>query len=619
MCGIIGYVGKNKCKKTILDGLTRLEYRGYDSAGFVIVDEKHKHLCFHKEVGQISSLKKILDKKTNDGFIGMGHTRWATHGVANQINAHPQLNSINSIAVVHNGIIEGHNEIKNKLIGLGHEFRSTTDTEVVIHLLEETLQNTNSLKEAIIELTKQLSGVYALVFLLEKYPDRLVLVRHKSPLAIGIGNGEMFVSSDPVSFAGKTKKVIFLPENSFAFLKKDYIELYNFEGEALPVKTKNMDFKFQAANKDGFEHFMLKEIYEQKKSIDKTISFYKMIGNELNNAQIWDQLGLKPKTVKDIKSIHMVAAGTSWHSGKIAQFFFEKICNIPSHVHLASEFRYKKFFPEKNSIFIMISQSGETADTLECLRHVNSYKIPTIALTNVPSSTMVREAGGFLLMQAGPEISVASTKAFTAQLASLYWLANLIALEQGKITTKDMKTAEEDLLVSAEILESSIENYKWDIINKFAPKYSQYERFIFLGRNITYPLAQESALKLKEISYRFAQSYPAGELKHGPIALVDKKTPVIIFSLLNKLIYQKLLSNAQEVKARHGHIVSFAFEGQDELIELSDLAFVFPKVNPLLAPIGMAGLMQFFVYSISKELGTPIDKPRNLAKSVTVE
>ncbi|MCK4517319.1 SIS domain-containing protein, partial [Candidatus Babeliales bacterium] len=334
---------------------------------------------------------------------------------------------------------------------------------------------------------------------------------------------------------------------------------------------------------------------------------------------IWKQLGLSSKTIDELESIHLVAAGTSWHAGRIAQFFFEEVCNIPTHVHLASEFRYKKFFPQKNSIFITISQSGETADTLECLRHVATYKIPTIALTNVASSTMVREADGFLLMQAGPEISVASTKAFTSQLASLFWLANRIALQRQTITAREMRTSEEDLFVAAEILESTIENYKWEITQKFAAQYAKYDRFIFLGRNISYPFAMEAALKLKEISYIFAQSYPAGELKHGPIALIDNKTPIILFSVLDELIYQKICANAQEVKARHGHLVVFAFEGQQELIELADLAFVIPHVNPLLAPIAMAGLMQFFIYHISKKLGLPIDMPRNLAKSVTVE
>jgi len=625
MCGIVGYIGKNRCKEVIIECLSRLEYRGYDSAGFVCIDQQHKRLSFQKEIGSVSVLKDALEQSTYDGFIGMGHTRWATHGTASKENAHPQLNCTNTIAVVHNGIIESHSEIRKKLMREGHEFRSETDTEVAAHLLESNMQYHQDLKDIVINLTKQLKGIYAFVFLLENYPDQLLVIRHKSPIVIGIGDGEMFVASDPIAFADKTKKVIFLPDESFAFIKQESIELYDFAGKALRIQTKTIDFKFTAATKQGYEHYMLKEIYEQKKAIDQTVSFYKLIDNQqIDSSQseqtsIWNQIGICTDIIKNLDSIHMVAAGTSWHAGRIAQFFFETICNIPSYVHLASEFRYKKFFHQKNSLFITISQSGETADTLECLRHVNEYCIPTIALTNVASSTMVREAGGFLIMQAGPEISVASTKAFTAQLASLYWFANRIALAKDLITPNIMKVAEEEIFVAAQALESCIENYKWDITNTFAPMYAHYNRFIFLGRHISYPFALEAALKLKEISYIFAQAYPAGELKHGPIALIDSQTPVVIFSIHDELIYQKLVANAQEVKARNGHIIVFAFEKQKELIDLADKAFVIPNTNPLLAPIAMAGLMQFLIYNISKELNLPIDKPRNLAKSVTVE
>lgn len=616
MCGIFGYISsEKKCKKIVLEGLSRLEYRGYDSAGFVCIDQKHKHLSFAKEAGTLSVLQKVLENDIHDGLVGMGHTRWATHGAANKINAHPQFDCTNSIAVVHNGVIENHDKLKEKLLNDDHEFRSATDTEVVAHLLESILQSGKTINDSVVEVVKELHGIYALVIILEQLPNQLLLVKYKSPLSIGIGDKEMFVSSDPIAFSDKTDKVIFMPDKSFAILTADSAELFDFEGKPIKVQTQQFNIKFSAANKQGFDHFMLKEIYEQKKVIDHTISFYESI----EGSEIWYQLGIASSTIRELEKIELVAAGTSWHSGLIAQFFFENICNIPTTVHLSSEFRYKKFFPQNNSLFITISQSGETADTLECLRHVNSHNIPTVALTNVASSTMVREAGGFLIMQAGPEISVASTKAFTCQLASLYWLANRIAVEKGLKSNQDLIAAGEDILVAAEVLESSIENNKWEISQNLANEYSKYDRFIFLGRNISYPFALEAALKLKEVSYIFAQAWPAGELKHGPIALIDYRTPVVIFSSLDKLIYQKLLSNVQEVKARNGHIFSFAFDGQNELINLSDKSFILPHVNPLLTPIAMAGLMQFFVYNISKELGHPIDKPRNLAKSVTVE
>jgi len=614
MCGIVGYIGKKKrCKEVVFEGLSRLEYRGYDSVGIAYIDSEHKHLSFSKAKGNISSLKKSFDLEGRNGCAGIGHTRWATHGQATEANAHPHLNCTNTIAVVHNGIIENHNKLRESLADTTHEFRSETDSEVAAHMLETIVQYHKNLQGAAVELVKKLTGIYALVFLLEQHPEKLLLIRNKSPLIVGIGdeNDAMIVASDPIAFAGIAKKALFLPDKSFAIVQADSIDLYDFDGKPLRVQTQDLDIKFETANKQGFEHYMLKEIYEQKKSIDRTISFY--------TEDVFKQLGIDAREVKKLQSVHMVAAGTSWHAGKIAQFFFENICNIKTSVHLASEFRYKKFFPEENSIFIAISQSGETADTLECLRHINNHKIRTVALTNSASSTMVREANGFLVMQAGPEISVASTKAFTAQVASLYWLANKFALTRGIIDQEEMIKRKEELLIAAEILESSIENYKWEITNNLAPKYSQYDRFIFLGRNISYPLALEAGLKLKEISYKFAQSYPAGELKHGPIALIDEHTPTFVFSIPDELIYKKLLSNVEEIKARQGHVVAFAFEGQDELIKLADHAIVFPKVKTALTPIAMAGVMQFLIYKISTNLGLPIDKPRNLAKSVTVE
>jgi glucosamine--fructose-6-phosphate aminotransferase (isomerizing) len=606
MCGIVGYVGKKKCTKIILDGLSRLEYRGYDSAGIVCIDETHGHLNYTKEVGGVSELSQKLSDSINEGCIGVGHTRWATHGKPSKENAHPQFDCTNKIAVVHNGIIENHSQIRETLLET-HEFRSTTDTEVVAHLLESIIEQNKNILDAIINLVSQLEGIYSLVFVLEQEPDTLIAIRNKSPLAIGIGDGEHFVASDPIAFSDQTNKTIFLPDESFSFIRPHGIEVFNFDGKKLKSNIETVDIKFSAAKKQGFAHYMLKEIYEQKKSIDNSITFYKS----------WGQIGIDVETITNLENIQFIAAGTSWHAGKIAQFFFEELCNLPADVQLASEFRYKKFFPKKNSLCIAISQSGETADTLECLRHVKKYGNPTVALTNVSSSTMVREADGCLLMQAGPEISVASTKAFTSQLASLYWLANQVALSKGLISENELNAAEEKLFVAAEVLESSIENYKWKIEGE--NKYSRYEKFIFLGRHISYPLALEAALKLKEISYIFAQAYPAGELKHGPIALIDEHTPVVVFSVLDDLIYQKLLANVQEVKARNGHVIAFAFEGQTELIKLADTVFIFPKVAPLLAPIAMTGVMQFFVYTIAKTLGHPIDKPRNLAKSVTVE
>ncbi len=630
MCGIVAYVGNKSCRNFIVDGLSRLEYRGYDSAGMVCHSNKTGQLEYRKEVGDVSNLRHAVENTDFDGNIGMGHTRWATHGVVNQKNAHPHFNCRKTVAVVHNGIIEDHEELKYSLTKEGHDFLSTTDTEIVAHLFSKLLDIHNDLRLASMHLSSTIKGAFAFVFVLEKYPDQIVILRHRSPLVIGLGEGENFVASDILAFSDKTSKVLFLPDECFALVKKDSVEIFDFNNQPLTVEPQEVDTKYLAVGKQEFEHYMLKEIYEQKKAINRTISFFKTIGcsqtgscNEHNTTVdstcLWRQIGLSSDLVKNLKTLHLVAAGTSWHAARIAQFFFEVIAKIPTKIYLASEFRYMPFFADKDSAFMFISQSGETADTLECLRLINSFELPTITLTNVSSSTMVRESTGFLAMQAGPEISVASTKAFSNQLASLYWLAHRMAFERNSIAWDDVTKSEVDLLVAAEILESVIDTYKLKITTDLAPKYAKYDRFIFLGRHVSYPFAMESALKLKEVSYIFAQCYPAGELKHGPIALVDQHTPIVIFSSLDELIYRKLISNAQEVKARQGHLIVFVFEGQDELAKLADVAFIIPKVKPLLAPLAMTGLMQFFVYQIARELNLPIDKPRNLAKSVTVE
>lgn len=643
MCGIVAYVGRQQCHNYVLEGLSRLEYRGYDSVGFVCHDTITHHLKGAKEMGGVARLQQKLRNSPCSGTIGMGHTRWATHGTVNLDNAHPQYNCEKTVAVVHNGIIENFACLRNQLVAEGHNFVSQTDTEVAAHLFGDLLKKTGCLIAATSNLSKQLTGAYALAILIEQYPDTLILIRHRSPLVIGHGHHEAqretFVASDYFAFAHHTKTVSFLPDESFVLITPASITAYDFNGNCLgPLKQQTLPASY-AETTDGkqhFEHYMLKEIYEQKQAITRTIQFLKVIGSKqsfylqdhaailqapdaLYNSYIWQQLGISARIAQKLESIHLVAAGTSWHAARIAQFFFEIICKIPTYVYLASEFRYMPFFPKQKSIFLFISQSGETADTLEAMRLVQQHGIPTVAITNVAASTMMREASGSLLMHAGSEISVASTKAFSTQLATLYWLACRLAFERTTISFDEMVAAEEDLLVAAEVLEAMIEEYRIEIAEKLAPRYARYERFIFLGRHIAYPFAMEAALKLKEISYIFAQCYPAGELKHGALALVDEHTPVVLFSSMDELIYQKIESNAQEVKARKGHLVVFAFEGQEELIRMADTVFILPRIKPLLAPIAMTGLMQFFVYQITRQLNRPIDKPRNLAKSVTVE
>jgi glucosamine--fructose-6-phosphate aminotransferase (isomerizing) len=612
-CSIFAYIGSLLCKAHVLKGLSRLEYRGYDSAGFACFDVASNGLVMCKKPGKLQELKNFVIDMPCDGYVGLGHTRWATHGEANETNAHPHMSADQKFVVVHNGIIENFFQLKKELIDEGYEFISQTDSEVIAHLFDRAYKKNADIKVAALEAVNQLHGACTFVGLHQDHPEVLIVARQRSPLCIGISQDGMHVASDFLAFADKTNEVYFMPEKSIALVKKDMITAFDYTGEALSIETKIISLQPSAYEKLDHEHFMLKEIYEQREAIKKTIAHYKSLGDGL-----WETLGLTEDKARSVTSINLFGCGTSWHAARIGQFFFEKVAKLPVSVHLASEFRYMEYFPSINSLFIAISQSGETADTLELIRYFNSYGAHTIALTNVETSSMVRETSGNLLTKAGPEIAVASTKAFATQLASLYWLAHRFALVRGWITVEQMAQAETDLLYAADVLEQTIDAYKVDIIAA-AKTYAQSERVMYLGRHVTYPFAMEAALKLKEISYIFAQGYPAGELKHGSIALVDEQTPIVLFSHQDPVIYQKLVGNAQEVKARKGHTVIFAFEGQDELIALAHKVFVIPRVAPLLEPLAMTGIMQFFAYQVALALGRDIDKPRNLAKAVTVE
>jgi glucosamine--fructose-6-phosphate aminotransferase (isomerizing) len=613
MCSVVGYIGKGNCRLYVMEGLTRLEYRGYDSAGFVCLRPQDSKFVYTKSQGGITNLLRNFEQSPIDGHIGIGHTRWSTHGEATTENAHPQFDCKRKIALVHNGIIENYQSIKERLKLSGHVFNSQTDTEAIAHLLEELLVQYKTLKDAVLALAQQLHGAYAFGCLLEQYPDRVLIVRKRSPLCVGIGDDEMFIASDALAFAGYTNKVVYIPDDSIAFISKSTLELYSFAGQQLTPQIHITDTSWVADGKQGYEHFMLKEIYEQKKVIHDTVYKCRTLFS-------WKKTGITLKHLRNLQAIEFLGCGTSLHAARIGAFFFEHITCVPARVHIASEFRYKPFFVQEHSLALLLSQSGETADTLEALRFIrHTTDIPTLAVTNVSTSALVRESHGYLLTYAGPEIAVASTKAFSAQLAALYWLAHRIALERKVIAQRHLERAEQELLLVAEILENSIEVYKQHITQSLASLYAHYKYILFVGRHISYPFAQEAALKLKEISYICADAYPAGELKHGPLALIDAQVPVFLFSVLNDTVYKKLVVNAQEIKARSGHLVVVAFEDQQELIELADCAFVLPHVPQLLAPLAMTGLMQFFAYHIARVLGRPIDRPRNLAKSVTVE
>ncbi len=617
MSSVVGYIGKNYSWDFIIDALSRLEYRGYDAAGFACLNPSNNHILYTKAVGPLQCLIEKTVERIIDGHVGIGHTRWATHGASTEINAHPQFDEMKRVAVVHNGIIENHHLLRAQLRHQGHNFISQTDTEVLAHYLEFALgeQKNEKINNLLVSVINKLQGAYAFIVILQERPDLLIAVRKGSPLCIGIGDHEFFVASDPIAFAGRTEKMIYMPDESFALIAHDDLVLYNFEGEQVTYVVESVEVAWEE-NRHDFESDMLKEIYEQKSAIQATAVFYKSLQHQHS---LWQSLACETSFIKNLEQLNLFACGTSWHAARIGKFFFESIARIPTDVMLASELRYMPFFPQKNSLYMAISQSGETADTLEALRMIKGFDLPTAALSNVPSSTLIREADGFSLLKAGPERSVCATKAFTAEIAAFYILAYAIALEKGIIDQARMDRAYHDLFIAAQVLESTMERYKRDIMVTCAPKYAHFEKFLFIGRHVMYPFALEAALKLKEVSYLFAQCSPAGELKHGTLAMIDEHVPVIIYSHLDPLIYKKLVSNAQEIKARNGHLVIFGFNGQEELKEMADVFFGVQPVEPLLEPLVMAGLMQLFVYYIAKELGRPIDRPRNVAKTITVE
>lgn len=619
-CGLVGYVGPLLCKEFVLDGLAHLEYRGYDSAGFCCLDPSRDSFTIIKSEGKLSKLKEKAANIPYDGCTGMGHTRWATHGPASVQNAHPHTDCHNTVAVAHNGIIENYSSLRNTLIRQGHAFRSDTDTEVVAHLFRTLLNEQTAtdaktiLKQATQALVHQLEGSFSLIIMLQDYPDIMIAVRCNSPLTIGMGEGEKYIASDVIAYVDKVTDVLFVPNKSYAIITQDTVALYDFSGDPLKCEITTVPFEATTYTKMGNEHYMLKEIYEQPHIIQQQIRTYQELGDT-----IFEQFGISKQEARALQSLHILGCGSSWHAGLIGEFFFASITGIPTHVHLSSEFRYKPLFAEDNTLYVAISQSGETADTLESVRLAKQYSFPVATITNVSSSSMVRETDGYIETMAGPEISVASTKAFTTSVVALYWLAHMIAKEKGLITQAELDQAAQNLLRASSVLAQSIEMYQEQIQNSLAPICSASSCIMCLGRHNSYPLALEGALKLKEITYISTHGGAAGELKHGTLALIDQATPVIILSHLDPTLYKKTVSNAQEVKARKGTLIAIAFENQDELIKLADQAIILPRTDPLLAPLAMCGILQCLAYEIAKQLGRDIDKPRNLAKSVTVE
>ncbi|GFO97967.1 glucosamine--fructose-6-phosphateaminotransferase [groundwater metagenome] len=600
MCGIVGYNGKNQAGAILIDSLKRLEYRGYDSAGIAVFDSNIVEV--YKEKGRIVDLEKTLPHIS--GTVGIGHTRWATHGGPNRINAHPHISG--NIAVVHNGIIENYQQLKEKLSRSGYEFVSETDTEALAHLINH--YHKDNLTDAVISALKDIKGSYAIAVLCG---SELVAARKDSPLVIGLGEGENFIASDIPAILKYTRKVIFLNDMEVATVTPDSVSFFDTSKRPIEKTVNMIDWNLEAAEKSGYEHFMLKEIHEQPRALHET--FAGRI-SELEGSISFEGLNLTEAQIKDISRLSIIACGTSYNAGFLGKYLFELLAGIHVDVEIASEFRYAHSSP--GSLVIVITQSGETADTLAALREAKSSGCRTLAITNVMGSTVTREVENVIFTRSGPEIGVAATKTFMSQLGVLYLLALYFGKIRGKISSDRMKrmlTAMKQ--IPAQI--SRILNNK-DAIKDFAKTFSSSSDFFFIGRTLNYPIALEGALKLKEISYIHAEGYAAGELKHGPLALITENTPVVAIATKG-LTYDKVVNNIKEVKAREAPVLAIADEKDSDIEKYVDAVIRIPTTEEILSPMLSTVVVQLLSYYIAKARNCPIDQPRNLAKSVTVE
>ncbi|MGN2484941.1 glutamine--fructose-6-phosphate transaminase (isomerizing) [Acinetobacter calcoaceticus] len=612
MCGIVGGVAERCVTEILIEGLKRLEYRGYDSAGVALLN--NQQILRERRVGKVINLADAVAEHQLTGAIGIAHTRWATHGKPTENNAHPHMSG--KVAVVHNGIIENYQELKDDLQALGYIFTSQTDTEVVAHLVAEALKSTDSLLDAVETVVPQLKGAYALGIIHSDYPDELITVREGSPLVIGVGIGENFISSDQLALLPVTNRFMYLEEGDIARLTRTSIEVFA-NGERVERPVRELDATVSSASKGEYKHYMLKEIYEQPEAIKQTIS-QALDGNNLRD----DFLKNAEADFNKIQSVQIIACGTSYHSGMIAKYWFEQLIGVPCQVEIASEFRYRTPVIVENTLYICISQSGETADTLAALRETqkrakaNNIDIQTLTICNVATSSMVRETDHHLLTLAGPEIGVASTKAFTTQLAALMLLILKIGQVKQRISPALLEEITRELWHSPKVI---LDTLKHDPeILRLSELFVEKNHCLFLGRGTNYPIALEGALKLKEISYIHAEGYAAGELKHGPLALVDNEMPIVILAPHDEML-DKLKSNMEEVQARGGEL--FVFADENSGISGKDRQHVvhIPAVNEWLAPIVYSVPVQLLSYHVAVLRGTDVDQPRNLAKSVTVE
>lgn len=609
MCGIIGYIGSKKVLPVLIDGLKKLEYRGYDSAGIVTVDRSRVRLCRVK--GKISALEQKVNQESLDGSYGLGHTRWATHGRPSEENAHPHQDCSGSFVVVHNGIIENYLSLKKQLIQEGHTFQTETDTEIISHLVEKYFKE--NLEEAVQKTIQSLEGAFTFAALSPRDPGKIVVAKMGPPAVVGLSEGECFISSDINPLLSHTRKIVFLEDGEMAVVSEGGARFFDFEGKGVQKKAEHLSWTPLMIEKRGFKHFMLKEIFEQPQVVRETISG--RISLETGRVCL-DEMGLSSQSLKGISRVVILACGTSYHAGLVGKYFIETLSGIPADIEYASEYRYRDTILDKNSLVLVISQSGETADTLAALREIKKQKSLSLAITNVPNSSIAREAEGMLLTHAGPEIGVAATKTFSAQLAALALTALHLAQLKGNLDEESLLTYFQQIQRIPHLMESILGKARY--IQELAQAYHSHSHFLYLGRWVNFPVALEGALKLKEISYIHAEGYPGGEMKHGPIALIDEKMPSMVIVPKDR-VYEKMMSNISEIQTRVGGVLAVAFEDDKEIPSKVDEVIPVPAVHPLFTPFLTTLPLQLFAYYIAAIRGVDIDQPRNLAKSVTVE
>ena len=611
MCGIIGYIGNKDAAPILVDSLAAMEYRGYDSAGVAVNDGEQ--IVLRRSIGKVASLGALLSKDGLKGHVGMGHTRWATHGRPSEENAHPHQDCHGKIVVVHNGIIENHLSLKDALRDEGHNFKSDTDTEVIAHLIEK--YDEGNFKDAVKQALEKLEGSYSICVMHQDFPDQLIVARNQSPLMIGLGDNENYVASDIPAILKFTRDIVTMYDMELATITKDSVEIETLDGKKINRKPEKVTWNVEQAEKEGYEHFMLKEIFEQPKAIQETIKT--RISEELGSAYV-KELGLTDDEIRSIDRVVIISCGTSWHAGMVGRRYLEILARIPVCVEYAAEFRYNNPLIDNRTLVIAISQSGETADTLAAVREARRYGSKLVAICNVLDSSLTREVDGVIYTHAGPEIGVASTKAFTSQLAVLYLLAVSMARIRGVMDPMAASRVLHHLQKSPEDIQQMLTADKLDEIKKIAKKYSNSTNFLYLGRGSGFAIALEGALKLKEISYIHAEGYNAGEMKHGPIALIDKNMPVVVLALKGRR-YEKIISNIEEIKARDGNVIAIATEGDESIAKIADEVIYVPDVDRLVTPIVAVVPLQLLAYYIAVLRKCDIDQPRNLAKSVTVE